>query len=514
MKSPRPYAIIRPNHTTIADHYRHQLALQRIAKRIEQTGITFDIPAAEALLKQEYLRIERATACLDELLQFNSKAMVAFMGKKGLAITTVAKKWFWETRKAPLLIFEKGTERPQFNTALLQQYCINDRTKDNDTGEAASYLLELRAAAKTISFLENYLGFAYDGKGKIYGGFNPFGTVGERWSASASITRKGRKFSLNYQNIPGKDIGQEFRGRRIQLVQPLRNFFLPGPGKSWLCFDFDSQEARLLTIFSGDAAFQEMIDKNKKFHSQNAIDWFLPDILPNLPKTYEEFQRVKGDESHPLNKEVSFAYDAAKNYMYSVAYQPVRGELGADKYPAILAGCQKLFPTWSEEQVGLVVQRYFKFHPAILENYQRATKKEVLDKGYITHPLFGGRLYVEPPTTDPVTGHIKSSARGIAQGLNYKMQSGGFYIYSKALIAIEPQIDWETVAIGMTLHDEIGAFCPIGEETKWGGLIKDAMQAEWEYLGKKHSLPADFHIGKNWGQAKHAPKAKFKPSKS
>lgn len=502
MKKRKPWPTIKPHHETIAEHMKLQMALMRIAKRIECAGIHFDVQAAEKLRDRELRRIWRAQLALDELLGLNEKQFAKFMGEKGLATTGAAAKWFWETKKAPLLIFEKGTERPQFNTALLQQYCIHPKTRDEVTGEAASYLLELRAAAKTVSFLRNYLGFAYAGDGVIYGGFNPFGTVGERWSASASLKRGGHKYNLNYQNIPSKNITQKFRHRRIQLVQPLRNFFLPPPGSSWLCYDFDSQEARLLAIFSGDEYFQQMIADKKKMHSQNAVDWF-QGIIEHLPTTYEEFQKIKKNEDHPKHKIVCGAYDVAKSYMYSTAYQPVRGEVGADKYPATLAASQKVFPQWSEAQVAQVVRCYFKFHPAIYEQYQLATRQELLEHGYITHPLFGGRLYTEPPTIDPVTGHIKSSARGVAQGLNYKMQSGGFHIFSKALVALETQLDWSSVGICMQLHDEIGAWCPQGEEQKWGTFIKEAMAAPWEYKGKTYSLPADFHSGPNWGEAKN-----------
>jgi hypothetical protein len=234
----RPYPIIRPNQPTIAEHFKLQMALMRVAKRIEGAGVWFDIPAAEKLLDQEYRRIWRAQLALDDLLRLPDKQFTAFVGKKGLATTLVAQRWFWETHKAPLLVFEKGTNRPQFNTALLQQYCMNKHTKDTVVGEAASYLLELRAANKTVSFLENYLGFARAGNGKIHGGFNPFGTVGERWSASASLKCGDKKYSLNYQNIPSKSIVQKFRHRKIQLVQSLRHLFLPPPGSTWICLDY------------------------------------------------------------------------------------------------------------------------------------------------------------------------------------------------------------------------------------------------------------------------------------
>lgn len=505
-----PFARIRPNHPTIAKHYTNQLALMRIAKRIESAGVHFDIAGAEKLRDQELRRIWRATLAVDNLLRLPDKQFQAFMGEKGVAVTKAAAKWFWETKKAPYLVHEKGTNRPQFNTALLVKYLSHDRTKDEVTGDVASYLLEIRAAFKTVSFLNNYLGFAYAGDGVIYGGFNPFGTVGERWSASASIVRNGHKFSLNYQNISSKNIKHKFRGRKIQLVQPLRQFFLPPPGCSWLCYDFDSQEARLLAIFTEDERFAWMIENKLKFHTQNAIDWFVPDIIPELPNTYDEFTKALNDESHPKHKKCKAAYEIAKAYMYAVAYQHVRGEVGQDKYPAILETCQKYEPKWTEEQVGQVVQKYFKMHPAIREKYQLAIRKQVLEHGYITHPLFGGRLYVEPPTVDPVTGHLKSSARGINQGQNYTFQSGGFHIYGKALITLEPQLDWESVGICMSLHDEIGAWCPIGEELKWGPLIKSAMEAPWEYNGKIYTLPADFHVGPNWGDAKNAPKVRAK----
>jgi len=479
-----------------------QQALMRIAKRIENAGIHFDIAGAEKLRDQEYRRIWRATLALDDLLRMPDKAFQAFMGKKGLAVTQAAAKWFWETQKAPMLVFEKNTERPQFNTELLTKYLVHSQTKDSIAGEAASYLLDLRSATKTISFLENYLGFAYDGAGVIYGGFNPFGTVGERWSASKALKRGNSKFSLNFQNVPSKKISVKFRHRKVQLVQPLRNFFLPPPGASWLCFDYDSQEARLLAIFTEDPYFAEMILQKKKFHTQNAIDWFLPDILPDLPNTYEAFAAILKDGAHPKHKLCKAAYETAKAYMYAVAYQHVRGEVGQDKYPAIWTQCKKQFPNWSEEQVGLVVQRYFKLHPNIRERYQLAIRQQVLELGYITHPLFGGRLYVEPPTVDAVTGALKSSARGINQGQNYTMQSGGFHIFGRAMQLLETQLDWESVGICLQVHDEIGAWCPKGDEDKWGKLIREIMATPWTYNGVQYSLPADYHPGPSWGQAK------------
>ena len=500
MKTPWP--IIRPSHKTIASHMKLQMALMRIAKRIENAGVHFDVAEAEYMLKQEWKRIHKAWLCLDELLKMDEKQFMAFIGKKGIGVTKAAQKWFWETHKAPLLVFEKNTERPQFNTTLLTKYMFHDKTKNTVVGEVASYLLVLRAAFKTISFLENYLGFARAGNGKIHGGFNPLGTVGERWSASASLKRGGKKYSLNYQNIPSKSIALKFRGRTIQLVQPLRDLFLPPPGCTWLCFDYSSQEARTLAIFSGDERFAWMIEKDLKFHIQNAIDWFVPDIIPGLASDYATFAKILKNEADPRYKLHKSAYNVAKAYMYSTAYQHVRGAVGDDKYPAILAECQKVFPDWTEEKVSKVVQRYFDLHPAILHNYQRVIREEVLKYGYATHPLFGGRLYVEPPTVDAVTGALKSSARGINQCQNYYQQSGGFHIFGRAMMKLETQLDWDKVGLLIQVHDEIGAWCPIGEEEKWAKVIKDAMEEPWEFRGKMYSIPAEYHYGVSWGEAK------------
>lgn len=478
-----PYSV--PN---ASERYEKQLRLLEIAGKLSAQGILLDDVQAIAYRDEAVWRQAFWTWRFLELTGLPEDAM----GEKGTGKRGALAKYFWGKLKAPQLMHDKRTKAPQLNTALFLEY-TNVLPRDAG-GEAALALVALRAAATSARFVRNYRRFAMLGDGYVYGGFNSLGTKGDRWSSSTRHwdARSRKYWKLNLQNIPGKGFKFEppkswgvderdlyFPAEALQLADPLRTCFLPDAGCTWLKFDYDAQEARLLAYISKAVKLREWIDGKKDMHILNALALFAELQLPPECK--------KGDSAL-----VDGARDAAKTAVYAFSYQ-YADDAATAQYVDTFKAWKKWNPNIKQKYVNICAQRLFGLHPE-LRSMQQKIRADVDRDGMVYHPLHGGRIV------------LPAESRGYNIGINYLMQSGGGAVFNEALLAAAPQMVWGRgqPALLSLVHDEMNAQAPRGDEARVMGIIKTAMETPFTLYGERVSLPAEGSSGPNWGSLKKA----------
>lgn len=484
----RHYPIIGYNVANAQQRYEDQLRLLEIAGKLSAQGIRFADDTAQEYLREALWRQAFWTWRFLELTGLPAEAM----GEKGTGKRSALAKYFWGKLKAPQLMRDKRTKEPQLNTALFLEY-TNVLERDAG-GEAALALVALRAATTSARFLRNYRRFADLGEGYIFGGFNSLGTKGDRWSSSTKHwDQHSRKYwKLNLQNIPGK--GFKFKppkswgadGRdlylpaeALQLADPLRTCFLPDEGCTWLKFDYDAQEARLLAYISKAAKLREWIVGKKDMHILNALSLFTElGLAPDCKK---------GDS--PI---VDGARDAAKTAIYAFSYQYAEDAATA-QYVDTFKAWKKWNPNIKQKYVNICAQRLFGLHPE-LRGMQQKIRADVDRDGMVYHPLHGGRII------------LPAESRGYNIGINYLMQSGGGAVFNRALLSAAPQLPWGRgqPALLSLVHDEMNAQAPHGDEARVMGIIREAMEQPFELYGERVNLPAEGSMGPNWGSLRKA----------
>lgn len=454
--------------------YAHMAQLFGIAERMKQYGIRVDRGRII-----EHTRDARArTAIFTRLFLKESKLAQSDLGKAGSGQTDAVKAWF-AAQGAPDVVFDKRTKRAQFNAAALTIYA-EDFTA-SPFGPAAAALLGLRKAQTSLKFLEAYLAVSDHHGGRIHFGFNPLGTKGERWSASASWswTEGGeqREYSLNAQNVPSKSRAFTFaEDGTLPLMVSLRDCFIPDPGCVWIKHDYEALEARLIAYITGARKLIDWIAADKDIHMENARALFVEAKMPADAKK-------KDPRWAPFR-------EAAKPCMYALSYQWSRGD-GKDKYNDLFKTLKSIFPNTQERYVTVLAERFFKLHPEI-RAWQRRTSDSIERSGMIELPQTGRRLYL-PPTM-----------RGFNQALNFQMQSGGGALINRAIPAIAALCDWRPAGVGLLamVHDEVDTSVPQARAAEIELAIADILGAPMDFGGTAAGVPAKGAVGTNWMDGK------------
>lgn len=463
------------------ERFEHQLELMEIASRISSYGILFDDPLAALRLNEAQWRLGYMTHLFLQETGLPQEAL----GEGGTGATKTVRDYFWKTLGAPQLMFHKRTKAAQFNTPLLLEY-IGKLPRDKG-GDAALFLVGLRAAAKAIQFLQTYRIFAEVGNGRIYGGFNSLGTKGSRWSSSKRVEYNGAEFKMNLQNMPSKGLVVKRKGETpLVLAEPLHDLLKPDPGCAWLKFDFDAQEARLLAYVSKAAKLKEWIELGVDMHIYNACIMFEELVADG---TLSQSSK-KGD-----NKNVDDARDRAKGGMYGFSYQYAEDAASA-RYLDMWKAWQKSAPGLELTYVNKCASRLFKVHHEI-PVMQQTLRASIDAKGYSEHPLSGDRLYLAPK-------EINGDYRGYNTAINSIPQSGGGHVFNLAIRRIAPQMSWQPgdTAILSLVHDELNAQAPYVKVDATMQIIRENMEAPFELYGEKVNLPAEASKGENWGALK------------
>ena len=156
--------------------------------------------------------------------------------------------------------------------------------------------LKLIAKRKDIvsiyrTFIQNYVEDFVKPDGRIHSSYNLHGTSSFRISGD----------NPNFTQIPRPKHGYN-----------IRDLFVPRPGYVFIALDFSSAEVKILGAISRDPMLLKAIEDGMDFHSFSASQ------MAGLD--YDEFVKIVGDKTHPLNKEYKLKRQAAKTLTFGILY--------------------------------------------------------------------------------------------------------------------------------------------------------------------------------------------------
>lgn len=451
--------------------------LFRIAEKMKGYGILVDQAAVTEHINSAQRRAEHFRDLFLKLTGLSVEAL----GEAGAGQTTAVRDYFWQTLKAPPVIFHKKTKKPQFNTPTLVIYAKD--FKDEPLRSAAAALYGLRAARTALRFASAYRAVSLKNQGRIHFGFNPLGTKGVRWSSSQSFRwfdqdlKEWVEYSLNAQNVPSKEPTHEFEtGVHTKLALSMRNCFVPDPGCIFFKADYEALELRLIAYNAGAKRLLQWMEANIDPHMENAKGLFLEARLPaNASKDNKEHKKFR---------------EGAKPCAYAFTYQSPSGR-GNDKYPETYKQLKKMFPNLEEAFVNVLVDRFFKMHPEI-RAMQAGVAKALEAEGRIELPSTGDCLY------------LPSTPRGKNQAINYLHQSGGGMLINRALIEIDKKLLWlpNHSAVLLQVHDELSGQIHESEIDRVCDVIEEEMGKPAQFGGVFAGVPAAVDTGASWGSTK------------
>jgi DNA polymerase I-like protein with 3'-5' exonuclease and polymerase domains len=462
-----------PLDATAAERYRHTLKLMGSAERMTQKGVRVDLERCKWHIAHSRDRAAFFTEMFLRLTGLPSEAL----GDAGAGATKAVKSWFWDECKAPPIVFDKITKKPQFNTPTLIGYATDFKGKPF-SGPAAA-LFGIRKAKTSEKFARAYYEVASRHEGRIHFGFNVCGTKGERWSASTKWrwydegTQEWVKYRLNVQNVPSKEPKFKFDGdeKPTKLALSLRDCFIPDPGKVWAKFDYDQLELRLIAYTAGARKLIEWIGSGADTHMENARILFTEARIP-----------VGASKKDPQWK----AYrEAAKPCAYGLSYS-----MPSDKGEVHVAELHKqlksTFPDIEESYVKVLADRFFAAHPEI-RHWQNATKRMVRETGRVTLPQNGRFLW------------LPATMRGYNMAGNFFMQSGGGYLINRATPDIEARLVGTGADLLMNVHDEVDVQIPTDRVEEVCGIVETELARPAQFGGVTAGVPAAGAVGPNWG---------------
>lgn len=467
--------------------YEHLVKLFGVARRMKAFGTRVDPEACEAHVKSAAERRAHFTDKFLEITQLPSKAL----GEAGGGATAAVKAWF-KAQGAPDVIFHKITKKPQFNQQALITWA--SESGDKPYGQAAAALLGLRKAVTAGKFASNYLIVSGANNGRIHFGFNPLGTKGERWSASAQFRIPGMEepISLNAQNVPSKEPKFDFQDGNgpVKLALSLRNCFIPDPGCKWIKWDYEGAEARVMAVTTGCKTLLGWMDRGEDIHLQVARALFpssnIPEEAATTPdKALREFYKKKFKNERDAAKGLLFGF------AYAVTSPPRRGKPQDFFVETQFKQLKATFPDITEPAVKLMAKRFFGLLPEILE-YHARIRREVGENNLVVLPQTGAQLY------------LADTMRGYNMGSNFFMQSGLGALINQAIPHIDTMCTYRPseLALLLTVHDEVDMQVPEADVPRIELAVSQLLERPMFIHGETLSVPASGAVGTHWGNGK------------
>jgi DNA polymerase I-like protein with 3'-5' exonuclease and polymerase domains len=460
------------------ERYRNALSLMRIAQRMTEHGCLVDREAIKGHNKRALARLNRYTTRFLELTQLPITAL----GKQGAGQTQAVRDHFFKTLRAPEVEFDKHTKRAQFNSAALSTYAT--AYKAEAFGPPAAALLGMRKNRKIMEFCKAYALFSAK-DGRIHFGFNALGTVTGRWTSSTKLRQvlpdgARKSYSVNAQQIPSKVPEFEFEpGVSEPLVESLRDIFIPDPGCVFLKADYDQLELRLIAYVYGVKALLQVIESGGDAHMFTAAH-----LWPEFQLDPHAGKPAKNDTS-PQAHLMRQCRDAAKSCAYAISYQ-MHSTHGPGRYPQLTKTLKAIFPAINERLVAKLAERFFSVYPEIKRG-QLSVKDGVDARGYAELSIDGRRLF------------YPASMRGYNQALNFPMQGTGGALCNRALLELEPQLNWSAgEQVRFQVHDELVVQAPYSTAEKIARMIEAAMGKPAQIGASYVGIPAAADPGLSW----------------
>lgn len=456
------------------ERYKSSLALMSIAERMTHYGFRVD---RDRIRVHADAARERSARFSREFLR-RSGLRAEALGKAGAGQTDGVKAYFRKLG-APDVEFDKRTKRPQFNTAALTTWATS--YKREKFAPLAALLIGIRKNIKSQEFCRAYECFSR-ADGRIHFQFNILGTVTGRWTSSTKMRlvedNQRTTVSCNAQQIPTRVPSFDFGNGPEPLVASLRDIFVPDPGSVLLKADYDQLELRLIAYTYGVKELLRIIDLGDKADAHCFTAAHLFESLKLDPYGLKP--------SNKQSKE-AMAREAAKACAYGASYQ-MHSARGI--YPQLTKTLKSIFPDITERKVAHMAERFFQIYPEILEGQMRQ-KAAVDNRGYAELSIDGRRLYY-PPTM-----------RGYNQALNFPMQGTGGALCNRALLEIDPQLDWNAgCQVRAQVHDELVIQAPYERASEVAALVSKAMARPAQIGTTFAGIPAEADPGLDWGSCK------------
>lgn len=451
---------LRPADAAAPERYKKLLDLSFIAARITERGWSVD---RNEIRRLRAAAVEKQARFTNTFLQ-TSGLSYEHLGKKGTGHTHSVRDFFWNELKAPHVVFDKISKKPQFNSAALVAYA--EDFKNTPFSVPAALLLGIRKNAKIQSYLEAYDALSRQ-DGRIHVGFNVSQAKTGRWSASSRQTINNVSYSCNVQQVPGKAIMFDLGNGLECIADTLRPIFAAEPGCVVISADYNALEARLIALNHQVPALLAILAAGGDIHEFTA-------------------RKLFGDAAYAAQPKL--LRSASKTCLYAFSYQYSDGSADAE-YKQAYDTLKKEMPQLTARAVTALASKFFSIYPEILASHQ-ITKSTVDNAGGLALPA-SGRFLHYPPTN-----------RGYNQALNFLQQGTGAVLLDNALLALAPQLDWQKAYPLAQVHDELVVHCSEKDSQDIAQVVKSCMETPLTIGGKLVSFPAEAKIGPNWGACK------------
>ena len=464
------------------ERYQNALRLMAVAEKMTRHGWRVDRVRIASHLAQAKMRAEIFKRRFLNLTHLPEKAL----GPAGAGQTDAVINHFRVTLKAPDVVFDKKTKRPQFNTAALIEYAT--QYAKAEFGPPAAALIGLRKNIKAMEFCNTYELFAAHNNGRIHFGFNPLGTQTGRWTSSTKLrawcedTGKRELYSVNAQQVPSKEPTFDFNDGKgpVKLVHSLRDIFIADERCVLLKADYDQLELRLIAYVYGVKKLIEVINNGHDAHIFTAAH-----LWPEFKLDPYARKPSKGDTSKAALL-LAKLRDAAKPCAYAISYQ-AHDPKKDSRYPQLLKQIRTHLPRMTEVGVNILARNFFDTYPEI-KNGQLTVMEAIENLGYAELSIDGRRLY------------YPATPRGFNQALNFPMQGTGGALCNRALLELEPTLVWEMgEQVRAQVHDELVVQAPCDTAHLVAERLEKAMSAPAQIGNTFAGIPAAADPGFNWG---------------
>ena len=310
---------------------------------------------------------------------------------------------------------------------------------DENQMRVAEAILNARKAKNMIGKLTQY-----QGKGKMYGRFNPMGARTSRWACKGSQKNSKRRELFNAQNFP----------RQLKSC-----FGVPeDSGKCIVAADYATLEIRIAACIMGEENMYKALKDGADIHKATAS------LIFNKP-----IDQIHGKErSNSKVANFGLSYGMSVNTFISYAYS-----LYGIKYTL--------------DEAKQIVNAFFKAYPS-LKKYHNMMAKNIRKNNFIEYTALD---YPIKPN-------------GYTEAINAPTQGTGAECMRLAIHMMFKKDKRAKDVIINSIHDALYLLVNVEELDYWKQTLKEAMQEAWYEIRKSRHfkwhdvpMPVDVEVGYN-----------------
>lgn len=437
----------------LKEHMDEYRTLVPIAIKMKMHGlriskVVYEKHRAELDATAENLRTEFATLLKEASLSAENYAL----GENGA--NDALKDLFFEALGCPVVSYSEETGGPALNSAALGTYLKEGTDLQKRFSRctlAYRKVTKLRGGPNSRKGFYAYPKWMYeqpDGDLRCHPNTNPLGTQGSR-------------STMNSPNAQQLTKGTYIAGKRI--TPNIRECIVADPGYVLMEADHSQQELRLIAYVMDVDKLIEWFRQGKDVHKMHAAS-LLNKPESTITKKERDFGKKVFGFNYNLSDDVTTVYESMK----------------AD------------FPDTTMGFVKGVRAAYMALHPNIPKG-QNALIAEAKQTHRIVCRISGRFRQFYAGRVDP------------NQTLNFCMQTGGGAIMNRAMLMLDPHINWDDgEAILLNIHDALLVQVRLERVPEMSKLLCAAMGVSVD-IGKHKgiSIPVDWSFGTSWGNQRH-----------